>query len=324
MGFFVTAQQVALMGVFIALGIVTSARGWIRGDAVGGLTNVVVYFVTPCVILQAFNRPFDVAELRGIAGVFVLAILAYPCMIGLAHLVFGRWVRDDAHRVALRFGAIYANTGFLGLPLAQALLGPDGVFYGVASMIAYNLIVWVHGYDMFPDPGHSLPAAGLKRWTSRAKKIILNPNIIAVAGGLVLFIASIDLPEIVVDGIDYLAAMNAPLSMLVLGASLGIFRLRDVVTDRLAWSGTAVRNLVIPLLSIAAISLYALVVPLEPIQRVALLIPLACPVGAFLVMFAVLHRVDTVFPNRLVLLSTLCSIVTIPTMLSVASLLPGW
>ena len=306
MGFATTAQQVALMFAFILLGLFGARKKWIGPQAVTGMTNILVYFVAPGVIIQAFNRTFSADRLRDLGIVALVDLAAFPLAILLGWLLF-RKVRDPDRRRNLRFAAIYSNAGFLGLPLVQALLGPDGVFFAVIFVVVFNIFVWTQGRSMFISG-----QAGVK-------ELFANPVIPSMVIGIVLFLFSVRLPGFLVTGIGYLAALNAPLSMFVVGASLAGVRWRTFATDPWIWLGTAVRTLLIPTLAILA--LWPIPLPAE--VRLTILIPLACPVAAYLVMFSVLHETDTDFPARLVSLSTLISVLTLPAWVALANTLWG-
>ncbi|MCL2482451.1 MAG: AEC family transporter [Propionibacteriaceae bacterium] len=303
MGFAVTAQQVGLMAVFIVFGLFGAKKKWISDQAATGLTNILIYFVTPGVILQAFNRPFSMSRLHELGIVTLVVCLAFPVMTGLAYLIYLK-VPDLAIRRDLRFSLIYSNAGFLGIPLSQALLGPDGVFFAVIFMVPFNIFVWTQGWSMYDS-----------RRTGPIKRLFSNPAIPAVIVGIALFLAPVSLPSIVVTGLNYLAGMNAPLAMFVVGVSLARVRWRTFASDPWIWLGTAMRNLLIPIVGILALWL----VPLSIQAKLGVLIPLSCPVATFLVMFAVTHKVDSDFAARLVSLSTLVSILSLPATVSVAS-----
>jgi len=279
---------------FILLGLFGARKNWIGPQAVTGMTNILVYFVAPGVVIQAFNRQFSSDRLRDLGIVAVVDIAAFVLAIFLGWLLFHR-VSDPDRRRNLRFAAIYSNAGFLGLPLVQALLGPDGVFFAVIFVVAFNVFVWTQGRSMF------VGKAGLQ-------EVLSNPVIPSMVVGIVLFLFSVHLPGILVTGIGYLAALNAPLSMFVVGASLAAVRWRTFASDPWVWVATAVRNVLIP--TLAVVALWPVPLPVE--ARLTILIPLACPVAAYLVMFSVLHETDTDFPARLVSLSTLVSVLTLP------------
>lgn len=308
MSFGISVSQVALMFILMSLGFVAWRLRWIGDEAVAGMTKLVVYFVTPAVIVLAFQRPFDVERLRTLGLVFVLDIVVFVLTAALAALVFSRrLVADPQRRTVLQFGTTYTNAGFLGIPLAQALLGSDGVFYVVSFIITFHLFVWTHGVALFGG------RTGSRR--KQVLKLLTNPNMIAVAIGMLGFLTSWSLPDLLGQAAGHVAAMNTPLSMIVVGANLAAISLRSVFRDRLAWSGALVRNVVVPLIFVAAM----VFVPLDPVAKLATLIATAAPVGAFLVMFAILHGWDTRFPTRYLAVSTVSAIVTMPAILWLAA-----
>lgn len=309
MSFGISVGQVAIMFILMGLGFLAFRLRWVTDEAVSGMTKVVMYFVTPAVIVSAFQRPFDPSQLRTIGLVFGLDLVVFALTIGMAALIFShRFIPDDLRRTVLRFGTTYTNAGFLGIPLAQALLGSDGVFYVVAFVIAFHVYVWTHGDALF---GHG--RAGAR--DNRLLDVVLNPNTIATAVGLVCFLASWQFPNLIEQTVDHVAAMNTPLSMIVVGANLAAISVRSVFRDRDAWLGMLARNLVVPLVFVAGFAF----LPLDPVAKMATLIAIAAPVGAFVVMFSILHGRDTRFATRLLMVSTLASIVTIPLILAVAA-----
>ncbi|MGC3953044.1 MAG: AEC family transporter [Propionicimonas sp.] len=309
MSFGISAGQVAVMFGLMALGFLAFRLRWIGDEAVAGMTKVVMFIVTPAVILVAFQRPFEAGQLRTIAGVFGLDVAVLGLSILLAALLFSRrFFPDQNRRTALRFGTTYSNVGFLGIPLAQALLGNDGVFYVVAFVVAFNIFAWTHGVALFGGPRE-----GARQ--NRLLEVLLNPNLIATVVGLVCFVTSWRFPDLLGQAIGHVAVMNTPLSMMVVGANLAAISLRSVFRDRDAWLGMLARNLVVPLVFVGGFAL----LPLDPVAKMATLIAVAAPVGAFVVMFSILHGRDAAFATRLLTVSTLASILTMPLILAFAS-----
>lgn len=309
MSFGISAGQVAIMFLLMGLGWMAYRLKWIQDDAVKGMTKLLLFLVTPAVIVQAFMRPFDPARLHTIGLVFALDVAVFALAIGLSAVFFTkRFIPDLGRRTALRFGTTYSNGGFLGIPLAQALLGDDGVFYVVAFVVTFHVFVWTHGDGLFGGG-----RVGARQ--NRLVEVLLNPNIIATALGLVFFLLSWRLPALLDQTVGYVSAMNTPLSMIVVGANLAAIGVRSVFRDRYAWLGTLARNLVVPAIFVG---LFALL-PLEPVAKMATLVAVCAPVGAFLVMFSILYERDTSFPTRLLTLSTLSAIVTMPSILWLAS-----
>ena len=310
MGFTVPATQVAIMFGLMAVGWVAYRARWLGTEALRGLTNLLLFLVAPSVTIQAFQRPFDAGRLRTIGIVFVIDLVAFAITIAVARALMNRrLVPDHAMRVALQFGTVYSNAGFIGIPLTQALLGSDGVFYAVTYVAAYTLFVWTHGISLF---GHEHVRPSMK-----LRHVLLNPGIISILIALPLYIFSVHIPSLGSDVVGYLAAMNTPLSMIVVGVNLAAFSLRSIFSDKYVWLGTLARNIIVPALFIVLLGF----LPIDPVARMAILISVSTPVGAFLVIFSVRHDQDTQFATRLLCLSTLLCVITLPVALVVAGAL---
>ena len=310
MGFTVPATQVAIMFGLMAVGWVAYRARWLGTEALRGLTNLLLFLVAPSVTIQAFQRPFDAGRLRTIGIVFVIDLVAFAITIAVARaLTNRRLVPDPAMRVALQFGTVYSNAGFIGIPLTQALLGSDGVFYAVTYLAAYTVYVWTHGISLF---GHEHVRPSMK-----LRHVLLNPGIISILIALPLYIFSVHIPSLGSDVVGYLAAMNTPLSMIVVGVNLAAFSLRSIFSDKYVWLGTLARNIIVPALFIVLLGF----LPIDPVARMAILISVSTPVGAFLVIFSVRHDQDTQFATRLLCLSTLLCVITLPVALVVAGAL---
>lgn len=307
MGFTVPATQVAIMFGLMAVGWVAYRLKWLRTEALHGMTNLLLFLVAPAVTIQAFQRPFDAGRLRTIGIVFVIDLVAFAITIGVARALMNRrLVPDAAKRAALQFGTVYSNSGFIGIPLTQALLGSDGVFYAVTYVAAYTVYVWTHGIGLF---GHAHVRPSMK-----VRRVLLNPGIISILIALPLYILGVHIPSPISDVVGYLGAMNTPLSMIVVGVNLAAFSLTTIFNDKLVWLGVLARNILVPALFVVLLGL----LPIDPVARMAILISVATPVGAMLVIFSVRHDQNTQFATKLLCLSTLLCLVTLPLALVIA------
>lgn len=176
----------------------------------------------------------------------------------------------------------------------------------MASFVALlNILQWTYGIFII---------TGNKSQVS-LKKITTNPIVISFIAGLLLFFLPIEIPEMVTNVIGTLAAMNAPLAMIILGAYLAQVRLRELFTDRLTYLCTAVRLIVIPVLTIA---LFLVVPDKYGTVRLAVMLAAAAPVGSNVAIFAQLFHKEYTDAVKDVCLSTLFSILTMPLIIGLA------
>ena len=141
--FLIVAQQVAVLFVLMGFGAVMRKAGFFKENAIDGIVNVLILVVTPCLIVDVFQRPFDPSMLKGLGLAFLIAVLAHVVLILLAKAAVHH--RNEDIRRPLRLAAVFSNAGFMGIPLEQAVLGDVGVFYGIVYVVVFNLFMWSWG-----------------------------------------------------------------------------------------------------------------------------------------------------------------------------------
>ncbi|WP_028125531.1 AEC family transporter [Eremococcus coleocola] len=304
--FMLAGQQLIIMGLLMAIGFIAYKSHFIKPETQKDFSNILVYIAMPSVIINVFQRPFDNNTLRMIGWAALASASIYLLSILIAEICFrDSKVANPEHQVALKFGTIFTNASFMGIPLAQAVLGDDGVLFMVIHLIGYTLFQWTYGITLYrknPEP-----------WKAQLKKLSLNPNIIATVVGIGFWLVSFKLPTLIGQPVSYLASLNTPLSMLLIGSNIATAQIQSGFKRKHIWQGFALSNLIIPLISIFVLQLF----PLSPVAFQSLVLGVSCPVAGMVVIFAVLHDHHNQFPVQLMCISTTLSVVTIPVILSV-------
>ncbi len=289
-------QQVGVLFILIGIGVICGKTKFLSDAAITGMTDFVLYIVTPCIMISSFQRDFNPAMASGF-----FATMLFSAATILVAWAIGRLTLHDAdkHRESVyRFSVIFSNCGFMALPLESALLGPEGLFFGAAFLVAFNVALWTLGLYLMSHNKQLLSF----------KKLLLNPGIIGVAIGLVLFFTSTTLPPLLSAPVEYLSALNTPLPMIVIGYHLSHAKLNVIFRDLRAWLTIAERLIAVPLAGLAI----SLIIPLEPTAYAACMIAVCTPVAANSTMFAILFGQDSELSVGLVSMSTILSIFTMP------------
>ncbi|MCF0230421.1 MAG: AEC family transporter [Parasporobacterium sp.] len=294
-------RQIAIMFILMFIGMILFKTGKISKEGSKSLGNALIYIVMPAVVIKAFMVNFTTERLIGLGISFAAALAALLLSIAVSALCFRKHDIEN-------FGTAFSNAGFMGIPIISVVLGSDAVFYVSSFVALLNILQWTYGVFIITRD---------KRQIS-LKKIVTNPVVLSLVIGIILFIIPVEMPEIVTGTIGYVAAMNAPVAMLSLGTYLAQIRFRELFTDRTAYISTLVRLVVIPLFTIALLSL----LPAEYMTiRMAILIAASAPVGSNVAIFAQLHNKNYTQAVKSVCLSTICCIITMPLIVSLAGTL---
>lgn len=298
-------SKVGVMLILIALGCIITKKGMLTEKGAAEMTTLLLKIVTPCLIINSFlgsSYELEISELLLAVGLSALAIFV---AMGVSYLFFRK--EPPERQKVLRFAAIYSNAGFMGLPLIQAIVGGKGVIYGSFFIVVFNVICWTHGYRMMSGGKLNLKAA------------LLNPGIIGLALGLPIYFFKLRLPGIITEPVGFLAGLNTPLSMLVIGSYVAKISLRDFISDKSAYKMAAIRLLLAP----GIYFLLLLVIRPAPEMFVSSVIQAAAPVAANTMLFAVEYHRDSQLASKTVAVSTVLSIITIPLFTILAQLAAG-
>lgn len=300
--FIMIAQQVLVLFILIGVGFACGKKGILTDESSKKITDIVLYVVTPCVMISAFQREFSMHLLGNILITALCATASIAATVFIAKLIFHD--KNTARKKVLQFSAIFSNCGFMSLPLQKAILGDDGWFYGSIFVAVFNVIVWSYGLVMM---------SGDKKQMS-VKKLAFNPGIVGVLIALIIFVLRIKLPYIISQPIDYLAALNTPLPMLIIGFYLSQADLKKAFTDVGAYLAMAVRLAVVPLLSMFVMHL----LNVDPTIMIACVIASSAPTAATTTMFAAKYGRDVELSVSIVASTTLVSIITMPLIVALA------
>ena len=198
------------------------------------------------------------------------------------------------------FMMMFPNVGFMGFPLMQAIFGNESILSTAVINMGFNLSlftlgVWVMSYDQ-------------KEKRKFHIKNLLSPGVIASLAALVIYVLNVSFPQVVSNPISLIGDMTTPLAMLIIGATLSQYKMKDVFLDLKVYLFVLIIDLVIPILFSPLIKMFINDVM---IQGIALII-LAMPVANGAVLFAKKYNQDEFLAAKTVFISTLMSIMTIP------------
>lgn len=293
----ITAQQVGILYIIVLVGAICDKIGLFTEKTAKACTDLLFYIITPCVIVQSFlNQEFTketgikllVAVGCGFLMHFVAIILNVPL-----------YRKGDREKNDLfRYSSIYGNVGYMTLPLTEAILGTEGVFYCSAVVMAFNTVSFTHGVYVMNSNGGKFDK----------KKLFFNPGVISVLIGLPLFLLKVDLPDIINQPISYISSMQTPIAMLIFGTFLAHTRFNDIFKYKKILLVSVMKLFVLPA---AMVGIYYLL-GLSGTLLTALTISACAPTANNTVMFAAKYNKDTGLAAQIVAMVSFISVITMP------------
>lgn len=295
----VTTEKIIEMFLILLVGVLAIRTKTVSPGLTQGLSSLLLNIVMPCMILMSYQVEFDFLLLQGLALTAGLSALSFGAAIAVARLA----VREGPDSAVEKLAIGYSNCGFIGIPLANAVLGSQGVLY-----ITAYILIWSHGVLLMKG------SAGTLRETVRN---LIQPSLVAILVSLVLFLANVRLPAVLANPLDMLGDMNTPLAMLISGMNLAGSDLWGSLRRPRPYQIAALKLLVIPLLTALILRLFH---P-DPLISMTIVLATACPTGAMGTMFAVQYHKNSAYASELFTISTVLSLVTIPLVVLLSGML---
>lgn len=295
--------QVGLLFLMLIPGILMAKCGLSTNGLGKGLANLVLYIAQPALIVVAYVRALDYEILKNALWVFVFSVLSHFLFTGVAFICFKN--AEEGRKKILRFATIFSNAAYMGIPLIVAVLNEEAAIYASIYNITFNLFLWSLGV---------LICTGDKKQAS-FKKVLLHPVTISAVIGLAIFLLPIDtyVPTILIDGMNMLKSLVAPLSMIIIGLRLADLKFRGIFRDRYLYEFLFVRMLLLPAAIFAIMKLLSLVLPsINETVMTVILVTAATPAATATSMFAEKYDGDATYAGTLVSISTLIAVLTMP------------
>lgn len=306
MGVGLVLSQILVIFLLMGIGYIAVKLKIFSPESTRDITVFIISFVIPAVIISAFLKPLEKSELSALLWSIGFNFMYFVLLLVLEPLLFNKKrVLDEVKCLQMRYAFIYSNNGFMGLPLLLAVFGPTAGFFAGVQVAIGNGFMWSHGIGIFRK------ASGEK---ASLLKIISNPNIVALFCGLAIYFFAIPLPELLKVSLGYVAQLNTPLSMIIVGSSIAMIDFRHLKLERSLWLMSIVRNLVIPIVVLSFFVLISPLIDFPPLAASVIVIMSACPVAAMVTIMSKLYGFDESYPTKLISLSTLLSLVSLPLM----------
>lgn len=297
--------QVVILFLVAMVGLVCHKTGIYTEKASRLTTDLLFYIVAPAIIIRSFlGMEFSSDTLGGLFKALIGGIFFHLVGMIFTKILFNKSDKDTA--CIFKYACCYGNVGYMALPLAQAVLGDEGVFYCSVILVPFNILSFTHGVSLMQKRGENEKF--------NFKKLLINPGVIGVAIGLPLFLLQLELPEVIYAPVSYLADLNTPLAMVMFGTYLAAADWKTIFSDKRIFVSALVKIILVPFITVVSLKLLGFGGTL----LVACVLSAAAPTASNTVMFAAKYDRDTGLASKVTSLISVLSIITMPVMIAIA------
>ena len=227
-------------------------------------------------------------------AVLISAIIQTVSIIA-SKFLFQKYEKTDAN--VLRYGMIVSNSAFIGIPIIQSIYGSEAVMFTSVFQIPIIVTMWTIGLALFKpiDHKHAL------------KSVIKNPSVVAVMIGFVIMLTGIKFPLFITKTISSIASCTTAISMFVVGSILAEIEWNNLFEKKVLLY-CAIRLIIYPFLVFIALTFLNAPTLIKAIA----VIMTGMPAGSTTAILAEQYGCDAKFAAKLILVSTILSVITIP------------
>lgn len=298
----VITQMVELF-IMLGAGFVLVRTKVLQEDFIAGLNAFVLNITMPLLIIGSVET--EIPDSMPLTDVLLMTALLVFGLPFIAFVVL-KVLPIKKARGLVQFIIMYPNIGFMGFPLMRAIYGDIAVLYTAIVNMIFNVSLFIAGDAIMAE----------RKGFSFDPKQLFTPGMVASVLAVFLYAFRIMFPEWILVPLNSFGDMTTPLAMLIIGATLAGYRLKDVFGNVKIYLLVFFTGVIIPLLYI-------------PIMKALIHDPMVCGIGIIIaampaanatVLFARKYHQPELLASSAVCVSTLLSIVTIPFVIMVAGL----
>jgi len=290
--------KMTIFVVLMVIGYLCARMGATGPDFTKGASKLVInVFMTATILNSVMTGGLSLSGKELAITMLVLTIsIAMGYVVGAIACRVMRFDRDHEPLFELQIAVV--NNMFIALPVVEQLFGAQAVFYCSLSCLPYNVLLYTYGTGRLKSSGGG---------SFRIKDVFSIP-LIATLCALVIFLVQPPIPGVVKELASTMAGATMPLSMIVIGSSLGSVSLLDSFKDGKMYIMSALRLLLVPLLVWLVAGLFTD----DFMLLTTATIIAASPSAVVITVLTIQYDRDYIFTSQGILLSTVLSMLTIP------------
>ena len=268
------------------------------------LSYVVMNFCMPLMIFTAMSKTSGVDK-KEMMGFLLTGVGIYLVMPVIAKFFCWLLRVDTEEKPIYELFFVLANVTFMGYPVSAALYGSGSIFYISIFNIMFNIMVYTYGVKKVNHGKEEhLGKSGIR--------MILNNGFIMSVVAIIMFFTGFRLPLAVAEVCDFIGDLATPLSMIITGATIGSYSLKELLTEnKRLYPMAFIRMVIIPAGVYGLMTLLGFDDMLRGIATITLGMPVASAVG----MSCVEHNSFLKIGPPAVALTTVLSMAVIPFLL---------
>lgn len=297
----VVIQQMVIIFILIAIGVFLYKKQMLSEMTSQQISGLIVNVTNPALLVSSALQDGPKVSLQELGITLGADLIIYGVLIAAGFLIPRILRVPDGYHYAYQMLTIFGNVGFIGIPLASAVLGTESLIFVSIYNLLYNICIYTFGISLLEK------AAARQASGSRWKKLI-NVGTVSAAATIIIYLSGFRAPAVLSSTLNHIGQSTTLLSMLVLGVSVAQMAVKDIFSHPKLYGFILLRQILLPA---------GCILLLRPFLSSSLILNttalmLAVPAGNLPLMLSKQLQIDTDTISQGIILTTILSLVTIP------------
>lgn len=308
----VVLQQMVIIFLLIGIGMILFKKGMLSEMTSKQLSGLIVNVTNPALLICSAFEDGPRVTIQELALAFSLYAVIYAVLIAVSFVLPYILRVPNRYHYAYRMLTIFGNTGFIGIPLASAVLGTESLIFVSIFNLLFNILIYTFGISILQKAAARQASCASDSSTGQGSsgrwQKIINAGTISAAATIIFYLGNFDVPVIITSTISYVGRATTLLSMLVLGVSVVQMTPKEIFSHPKLYGFTLLRQILIPIICIVLVRPF--VHNTLILNTMALM--LAVPAANMPLMLSKQLNVETDTISQGIILTTVLSLITIP------------
>lgn len=310
--------------IFITIGYILVKKHVIDESGKKAITFIVLNIGLPCLVFKSFMSDFSSIQLKTNIVVLILSFIGYIVLLLLGNLLF---IKKENKKI-LAIIMTLSQVSLFSMPIINAIYHTNEALIPI-NIVAINFRIFLYGYSYIIFSKDSEEKKSIKL---QLKTMFLNPIVIAMILGLIIwstqnliFNININDEKVSIFRIDkvipsfymvinFASNLITPLSMMLIGISIGKYEIKDALKNKMSWILAIGRSIIGPVVMFILIVITKEVfkVNLSEYQMAGLMFAFAAPVSAVVNTYAIKFQKEEFNASSACFFSTFISVIMFP------------
>lgn len=311
----VVLQQMVIIFILIGVGLLLYKKEMLSENTGRQISGLIVNVTNPALLICSAFREGSRVSLQELGMALGIYLVVYILLI-IAGLLIPRILRvPNMYHYSYQMLTVFGNVGFIGIPLASAVLGAESLIFVSIYNLIFNILIYTFGITLLQKAearqlatGSSTtqrPGSGI---TTPLWKKLVNAGTVSAAATIIFYLGDFHVPALVSSTLNYMGQATTLLSMLVLGISLAQMKPKDIFSHPKLYGFTLLRQILVPIGCILILRPFIQ----NPLILNTMALMLAVPAANMPLMLSKQLQVETDTISQGIILTTILSLGTIP------------